>query len=67
VPPTAAAPETRSDGGIPPIAVAVAAVAGLGVLAVLYKKFFANVGSKAKDAVEALPHTLAQVRSYGQL
>lgn len=54
--------EIRSDGGIPLIAVAVAAIAGLGVLAVLYNKFFANVGTKAKSAVEALPQTVTQVR-----
>ncbi|GLI67888.1 hypothetical protein VaNZ11_012165 [Volvox africanus] len=59
-PQTASVPDSRTDAGIPPLAVAVAAVAGLGVLAVLYKTFFVNVGSQAKSAVEALPQTVAQ-------
>ncbi|PNH05886.1 Amidase 1 [Tetrabaena socialis] len=59
-PAAAPVPPPVSDAGIPAAGVAVAALAGLGVLAALYKKFFAGVGSQAVSAVEALPQALAQ-------
>lgn len=55
-----------ADAGISPVAVVAAAVAGLGVLAIMYQKFFANVGSQAKAAVQVLPQAVAEVRVLGR-
>lgn len=60
---TQAAEPAPQSTGLPPVAVAVAAVAGIGVLAVLYNKFFASVGSGARSAVETLPQAVSQVRN----
>ena len=51
----------QGSGGIPAVAVGVAALAGVGVLAVLYQKFFAGVTASATSAIGTLPQAVTQV------